>query len=179
MRKMSKAPPGMTDIEDPTNSPTDKTLGRDETQDDAEKIERNVHSGPPDEKMDVIGSDPQLHVKLAKQAINRKAYAEALVQVNTALKLNKNEWEARYLGAYIYQLQGRTAEAAERYKQFLLAKPENQQAHINLGVMLRQLGKLDEAEDEYRQAIDLHYYSLQAHYDLANLLIAREKWKRP
>jgi Flp pilus assembly protein TadD len=127
-----------------------------------------VNDEPP---LDIEKSDPAVHVRLSKKYTAQKRYKEALIEVNRALICNKDDWEARYQGALIFQLQGRTDEAIQRYRQFLRVKPDHLQAHIHLGVLLRQKGEFEEAEDEYKKAIEIKFYSLEAHYNLANLYI--------
>jgi len=182
---LTKPPPGMTDVDgeqDPSNKPTtnyktdlDKVGGQFKPH--KEDIDQaKAAKEPQDEKrIDVVDTDPDLHLRMAKRMADRMQYHDALIQVNKALQLNKNLWEARYLGAYIYQMEGRYPEAILRYQQFLKVKPDNIQAHINLGVCLRHENKIDEAEDEYRKAIDMNYYSLEAHFNLANIFIAHDE----
>jgi Flp pilus assembly protein TadD len=167
-----KPPPGMTDVEDEDSTPSefekdekrpDKKASKDD--DGAEKSEKP--------KLDSWDSDPEFHYRSAKRYVERGEYRDALLQINKALTLNKNFWPARFLGAYVFQLEGRFPESIARYRDYLQHKPDDQQAHVNLGAVLRHEGKFDEAEDEYRKAIDLNFYSLQAHYNLANLLIER------
>jgi len=47
-------------------------------------------------------------------------------------------------------------------------------AHINLGICYRKMNELDDAEDEYRQALEQNFYSLPAHYNLATVLIQKD-----
>jgi tetratricopeptide (TPR) repeat protein len=125
------------------------------------------------EEADAKDYDPMPHLRRAVSYTNAKDYHKALVEVNKALLLNSHLVEARYQGALIYQLQGRTEDAMKRYRDVLRVDPNYTQAHINLGVCYRRLDRLDDAEDEYRKAVELNFYSLQAHYNLANVLIQK------
>jgi Flp pilus assembly protein TadD len=49
-------------------------------------------------------------------------------------------------------------------------KPDYAEAHSNLGVTLKELGRLDEAEASYRQAIALKPDYAEAHNNLGNTL---------
>jgi len=49
-------------------------------------------------------------------------------------------------------------------------KPDYSKAHSNLGVTLQELGRLDEAEVSYRQAIALEASYVEAHYNLGVML---------
>lgn len=119
--------------------------------------------------------DPHVFLARAKKLTELGAYAEAFVELNKALEHNPRFWEARYLGAYIYQMQGRLKEAIPGFRQFLQVYPEHVQARVNLGMCLKKAGELSEAEAEYKKAIDLKYFSLEAHYNLANLLIEQNR----
>lgn len=144
------------------------------TEGNRDDTEINTKDNPP---LDIVKSDPAVHVALSKKYTKQKKYKEALIEVNRALLCNKNDWEARFQGALILQLEGRNEEAIKRYKNYLVVKPDNLQAHLNLGVLLRKQGELEEAEDQYLKAIELHYYSLEAHYNLANVYIEMKKYE--
>ncbi|MGH9549439.1 MAG: tetratricopeptide repeat protein, partial [Terriglobales bacterium] len=172
-----QTPPGMRDKEDDKDlDPVEKEANK-QDQDEKERQEAGAKAAREreDRAADAYDADPELPYRIAKQEIERKNYKDALIQINKALTLNHNFWEARYLGAYVFQLQGRTKEAIVKYKEYLAMRPEDQQARINLGICLHKEGKFDEAEYEYKKAINIHYFSLQAHYNLANLLIERDQ----
>lgn len=187
--KDKPVPPGMKDrddsnelLDDPDAKKDTKSASaskdgdKDDDKSDGDDKDKEADKPKEQNPLDLITeSDPEVFLRMAKQEVERKDYRAALQAVNKALLLNKNCWEARYLGAYVYQLQNRYKEAIVRYKEYLAVRPEDQLAHINLGVVLRKEGKLQEAEYEYRKAVQLNYYSLEAHYNLANLLIARNE----
>ena len=50
-----------------------------------------------------------------------------------------------------------------RLEQAIALKPDYAEAHNNLGITLRELGKLDEAEASYRKAIALKPDAAGAH----------------
>jgi Flp pilus assembly protein TadD len=188
---LTKPPPGMTDTEDEENAPSDKPtkkyttdldkkgIGFKPIKDDADSDkDKKDTSDVSEKKEDSTDNDPDLHLRMAKRMTERMQYHDALLQINRALTLNPKMWEARYLGAYVYQMEGRFPEAIQRYEQYIKVKPDNAQAHINLGVCLRHENRIDEAEDEYRKAIDMNYYSLEAHFNLANIFIAHDELEK-
>jgi Flp pilus assembly protein TadD len=189
---LTKPPPGMTDSDaDDENAPTNKATTKYTTDldkkgigfkpikdDDNDKDKKEATSDVPEKKEDSTDNDPDLHLRMAKRMTERMQYHDALLQINKALTLNPKMWEARYLGAYVYQMEGRFPEAIQRYQQYIKVKPDNAQAHINLGVCLRHENRIDEAEDEYRKAIDMNYYSLEAHFNLANIFIAHDELEK-
>src|SRR5262249_5225698 len=60
------------------------------------------------------------------------------------------------------------AEASERYRQAVEVDPSHAEAWNNLGVVLGDLKRHDDAADAFRQAIALDYSD--AHYNFADLL---------
>jgi tetratricopeptide (TPR) repeat protein len=56
--------------------------------------------------------------------------------------------------------------ASAAYNKALLINPDYAKAHYNLGVTLKELGRLEEAEASYRQAITVKPDYAKAHYNL-------------
>lgn len=50
---------------------------------------------------------------------------------------------------------GRFDEALARYREALQLQPAYAEAHYNLALTLRQMGRLDETADQYKQALEL------------------------
>jgi len=120
-------------------------------------------------------NDPEPHLIKAKRLTQKSQFKEALTEINIALKLKPQYWEAHYQGALIMQTMGRNKEAIKEYKYLVDVKPEYTEAHINLGVLLAKEGEDAAAAKEYKKALELNFYSLSAHYNLANLYIKQEK----
>lgn len=121
--------------------------------------------------------DPNLHYEKARRLAFEKKYNEALKEVNQALLQNPKYYEAKYLGAVIYERQGRKQEAANRYRQLLTEKPNYLQARISYASVLADLGQEKEAEVEFKKAIELEFVSCEAHYNFANLLTKENRFK--
>ncbi len=121
--------------------------------------------------------DPNLHYEKARSLALQQKYNSALKELNEALIQNPHFYEARYLGAIIYDKQGRKQDAAKKLKQLLFYKPNYLQARISFGMVLSELGQLQAAEAEYKKAIDLSYMSVEPHYNLANLLTKQSRFK--
>jgi len=119
--------------------------------------------------------DPNYYYKRAQFYMGKKHYKQALLDINECMKLKPDFWEARYLGAYILQLQGRTNEAIDHYKKYVAVRQHDIQARINLGTLLRKAGDYADAEEQYKKAIEINFYSFPAHYNLANVLIDQHK----
>lgn len=73
--------------------------------------------------------------------------------------------------ANYYLVNNRNQEAAPHIYQALRIKPTYPEAHVNLALLLRRLGKLDESEREYRVALNLQPASAEAHSGYGALLI--------
>ncbi|HEY9785672.1 MAG TPA: tetratricopeptide repeat protein [Candidatus Obscuribacterales bacterium] len=129
----------------------------------------------PEKKKEIDFRDPHHHYTLAREALKKGDYKQALKEVNETLALNPNHWHATYVGCLALQMQGRIDEAIPRYRRLLRFRPDIVEAHTNLGVLLKKKGDLEGAEAEYRKAIELNFYHLDAHYNLANLLIDQDK----
>ncbi len=153
--------------------PKESEDAEDEEEKTAEQIEKEKQEA---ERAALYWSDdPHFYYKRATYCLSKKHYKQALNDLNEACKLKPDYWEARYLGAHIFQLQGRTNEAIDKYKEYIAVRPDDIQARINIGSLLRSKGDFLDAEENYRKAVDINFYSLPAHYNLANVLIDQHK----
>lgn len=59
-----------------------------------------------------------------------------------------------------------TAEAAEAYERAIALEPKHADAHLNLGRLLHEEGRLDEAERHYQAAVDVDPHHARAWYNL-------------
>ena len=64
---------------------------------------------------------------------------------------------------------GRSAEAAEQYRQALQIKPDYMSAHNNLGTLLAELGRYEEAAEHLREALRLESSSPQLEVNLGRV----------
>ena len=56
------------------------------------------------------------------------------------------------------------------YRRAIKLKPDHTEAHYNLGIVLKDLGKLQESELSYRRAIKLKPDHAEAYLNLGNIL---------
>ena len=77
--------------------------------------------------------------------------------------------------AYVYQQQGRLAEAAETYEAVIAAAPQDWESLNNLGNVRAALGETDAAIAAFRQAIALRPDLIEIVINLSNLLGAAER----
>lgn len=92
------------------------------------------------------------------EPIARRAAAEP----ETGDTMTADEWYDAAL-----DLEAVSAEGAERaYRRALDVDPEHPDAHLNLGRLLHERGRLDEAEEHYRAAVAADPESARARYNL-------------
>jgi predicted O-linked N-acetylglucosamine transferase (SPINDLY family) len=72
---------------------------------------------------------------------------------------------------------GRPHEALEQYRALLALAPQHADAWHNQGLLLARLGRLDQAEHSHREYVRLHPAQARAHADLADVLLARERYE--
>ncbi|MEX3959242.1 tetratricopeptide repeat protein [Trinickia sp. EG282A] len=69
----------------------------------------------------------------------------------------------------------RKTDAEMYWRQAIRLKPDYDQAHYNLGVLLHGIGRWDEAESSYRQALTIRPDYLDARHNLCALLKTRDR----
>ncbi len=81
------------------------------------------------------------------------------------------------LNRYYGQVQPKTPLEfeAERWQATIKARPNDAAAHYALGVVYRQMGKFEEAENELKKAIELSPSSLNYRYELGVLYLNQKK----
>lgn len=166
---------GFSRIEIPDDQKENNTLKDEDKLEDESKDEDSDEEKEEEEPPALESKDSNVYLKRARVFVKHKLYKKALKEVNNSLSLNKNNWDARYLGAFILQIQGRNDEAIKHYRKLLFRKPDYLLARINLGSLLREKHLYKQAEAHYRKAIEIKFYSLMAHYNLANLMIEQNK----
>lgn len=161
-----KAIPGEP-AEEITDKLKDETAVGGEATSDAERERAcDTLAGSPDPQ----DFDPTPYYTQGLTALKAKRYQDALDCFNHALKIDPNFYKASFQKAVVFQVTGYPDQAIRRYEQLVKYHPEMAEAHINLGSLYRDRDKI-RAEAEFRKAIDIYYYSLPAHYNLANLLL--------
>lgn len=139
-------------------------------EDEKEKAE-NV----PGRKATETVNDPEFFYKRAQMYLRNKDLQSALNYINKALELNPDYWAAWYQKAMIYQLSGHDAAAARRYLELAKRRPDMLEVHIALGMLYRKHQNYEQAEDEYKLAIELNAKNFAAHYNYANVLLEQQK----
>ncbi len=86
---------------------------------------------------------------------------------------NRPTAEDAFAAAARAQQAGQSEAAVAGYRQVLALEPDLVEAHHNLGLALRALGRLDEAAASFEQALALRPSLMAAHVSLAQVLDAR------
>ncbi len=99
------------------------------------------------------------------------------IKENIALSPSKLSKEKIINQAFKFHSQGNISEAAKYYKLFINQGFKDQRVFSNYGVILKSLGKLQEAEIATRKAIELNPDFAEAHLNLGNILRDLDKLK--
>lgn len=92
------------------------------------------------------------------------------------LRFHPDNPEALHLLGVIAFQHKRHEEAVMLIGRAVRQKPGFADAHSNLGNALRELGRLDEAEQSYRKALAARSGFAMAHYNLGNVLMTRKRY---
>jgi tetratricopeptide (TPR) repeat protein len=139
-------------------------LDRKSTLDDVVGFEHLLAAAP---------NDGSLHEALASSLLRLGRGAEALNELETAVRLNRNSAMAHYNLGTALLVQRRVAEAIDRFEQALRLKPSLATAHNSLGFALKSIGRLDDAIAHYRQALAIDPQYAHAYNNLGAALQAR------
>ena len=89
------------------------------------------------------------------------------IDLNTPFTLSKEEIINL---AFKFHSQGNISKAVKYYRDFIDQGFNDHRVFSNYGVILKNLGKLQEAELSYRKAIEIKPDFADSHYNLGNIL---------
>ena len=138
---------------------------------DAERLYRSILQSYPNhpdanQNLGVLDTNKLIQLYQNGQYDDAKKLAQSLTE-----RLPKYPFAWSILGA-IFGQTGMHTEALNANKTAVILSPQDAQVHYNLGITLKELGRLDEAEASYRQAIALQPDNAQAHNNLGLTLEA-------
>jgi len=90
---------------------------------------------------------------LAAIALEQQEYEQALTLHKQLIEMDEPSSDLLYNLALLYQKRGRPAEAVRHYRQALGLRPDFPQAQMNLGHALIALGKHEEAQAAWQEAL--------------------------
>ncbi len=84
----------------------------------------------------------------------------------------------KYMGlAELYYIEGNWEKAIKYYQKVIAIKPDNAEAHYNLGVLYDQTDRPQEAESTYKKALEINPNYAEAHNNLGNLYAKTNRLK--
>jgi tetratricopeptide (TPR) repeat protein len=119
--------------------------------------------------------DPLAHNFLATKYLQAGRMADAMAQLDEALRLKPDDAEAHSNLATAFQLQGRILEAVEQAREAVRLKPSDDRVHFNLGNLLASSGRSNDAERELRRAVEINPDNGDAQFNLGVLLGSRSR----
>ncbi len=129
---------------------------------------KNARTEPDREK------DPQYHYEKAVVAMKYNLPDLALDFLRQALTLDPGHFPSYNLLGVVYHKKQNYQAAAEALNRALEINPNSGETHHNLGVVYQDMGLPDQAEKEYRKAVDLGY--TKSLFLLARLLFEQKKY---
>jgi len=120
-------------------------------------------------------ADPLAHNFLATKYLQAGRVADAVAQLNEALRLKPGDAEAHSNLATALQAEGQVAEAVQHAREAVRLKPDDDRVHFNLGNLMLAGGQADEAERELRRAVQLNPENGDAQFNLGVLLGSRNQ----
>jgi len=98
-------------------------------------------------------NDPDALIVLASQRARQKQFDEALALIGQGIAADQANTQLWSVKLKLLRDQGRIAEANDVLRQLMAIQPDNPRYVLELADHLRQDGKLDEAQEIFRQAI--------------------------
>ncbi len=124
-----------------------------------------------------VNPHADFYTTLSAIQLKSEAYTSALHTARQGLALRPASVELRFYEAGALFLQGRPDEAALSYKRLLELEPNNLPALTNLGIVLKDLDELDDAERYLRRAMALASDNRSARGHLATVLLATGRYE--
>jgi Flp pilus assembly protein TadD len=118
--------------------------------------------------------NPQYQYEKAVVALRYNLPNQAIEYLNQALVLNPNFAPALNLLGFAHFQQKSFGDAAVAYQRFLELQPNDSKARVSLGVVYEELGKVDQAEEEYKKADGIDG-NPDASFSLAKLYYGQKK----
>lgn len=123
----------------------------------------------------ISGGRAMAHACLAEAHMTRKRASDALPEVEEALKLSPNLYEAKVVEGYAKWQAGKEQEADSILRAATQAQPDRVEGWLALGRLLRTLGKGDEALQAFEKAYAADGDDAVAAHALASLLPANAR----
>lgn len=106
------------------------------------------------------------HLTQGRQFLAQGKVNEAVIEFQSALRLDPNSVEGHFQLGNAYFQQGKLEEAAKEFQRAVELAPENIDARSNLGAAYYELGQFEKAAAEFKKAIALKPEDADIHYNL-------------
>jgi Flp pilus assembly protein TadD len=128
----------------------------------------------------VVPANAKAHALLGNELKKKREWQQAVAEYRKALELypeylNTDAWFATNFGGALLDI-GHQEEALAALKMAVELMPRWSHAHYNLGVMYAKLGKVEETETEWRQAVALSPDDPKLHSGLSRLFIEHGRY---
>ena len=112
---------------------------------------------------------PRIHAALASSLLENGQLEEAEPVLETALKINGSDFDARYLYAVLLTRLGRKLEAVAQFRRCLELRADDARVHYQLGKTLSESEEIEAAESELNTAVRLYPEFKEAYLELGRL----------
>jgi len=119
-------------------------------------------------------------VEEARKALEQGNYEQALEAVDSQLRRNRDDAEARFLRGLSLVLLNRDGEATQVFADLVRDHPELPEPYNNLAVLYARAGQYEQARDALETALIKHPSYATAHENLGDVYatMAQAAWKR-
>ena len=119
---------------------------------------------------------PYIHFKLANLYSSQEKHEQALIEIEKALNLNSEFYQATLNKAVIYRKLERFQEAERIYAELLTRYPSYFKGIYNYGILLEKVGRKPEAILIFKKALSLNSRHEELRINLAELLFADQNF---
>jgi tetratricopeptide (TPR) repeat protein len=128
------------------------------------------------EKQQANESHPEFWTRYSKASLGINKPEDAKTAVRKALSLDPGNAELLFEKGMLYNMLGELDTARRAFEQAIGIRPEGKYYYWK-GIVNQQLGNVENAEMDYRYALDKKYETAELYNNLSILLVAREKYE--
>ena len=124
-----------------------------------------------------VPKDPAAHWKLAKASIEAKDIRTAFVEVQSAVELDPNNFEALGMLGEIYLVAGKKEEAAQIADNLVKSRPDDPHGYLLQSGLAVRAGKVDEGIAKLKKAAELDPKRIRTLLAIGNLYLLKKDRK--
>jgi tetratricopeptide (TPR) repeat protein len=111
-----------------------------------------------------------------QQLSTKTAQEEKIDELVAEIEENPDQYELHYRLANAYHEASYLYSALLQYNKAVEIDPEGSRTWVNRGVVLKDLGRTEEAEESFRRAIEVNTEDALAHINLGDILLTQKKY---